>query len=242
MTTNMDRDARTRALLATAIVLLSLVGIGLACAAALYFSPEQNRPEMARLVFASVMPLLGTWVGTVLAFYFARENLQAATESTARLLTRAQPQPGTPVREAMIPMSRIVAYGLAVGADMRAVPLAELYKKMADAGFARIPILASSGAVLYVLHKATIDSFAGSLQPAKDPLALTETTGDLLNRPDLAKLVEAIAIVGPNAVVEDARTAMRSVEGCNDVFVTTSGKRDDPVIGWLTNTDLAGMA
>jgi hypothetical protein len=53
--------------------------------------------------------------------------------------------------------------------------------------------------------------------------------------------VEAIAFVGSGAVVADARAAMRSVEGCNDVFVTASGKKEDPVIGWLTNTDLASV-
>jgi hypothetical protein len=33
---------------------------------------------------------------------------------------------------------------------------------------------------------------------------------------------------------------MRSVKGSNDVFVTKNGKKEDPVIGWIINTDLAG--
>jgi hypothetical protein len=31
-----------------------------------------------------------------------------------------------------------------------------------------------------------------------------------------------------------------SIKNCNDVFVTDTGKRDEPAIGWLTNTLLAG--
>jgi hypothetical protein len=239
MPDNSEGDARTRARLAIWIVALSIVGIALASAVALIFATPDNRPEMARLVFASVLPLLGTWVGTVLAFYFVRENLQAATESTARLVGRIQPR--TPVLEVMIPKARIISYDLPTGADVRAVPLVELYNKMTTGKVGRIPIFNASGAVLYVVHMAMLDGFASSLQPPKDPAALTEMMADLLDKPDLKSLVEAIGFVGPNAVVEEARMAMRSVEGCNDVFVTTSGKKDDPVIGWLTNTDLAGM-
>jgi hypothetical protein len=32
---------------------------------------------------------------------------------------------------------------------------------------------------------------------------------------------------------------MRSIDNCNDVFVTPTGKRDERAIGWLTNTQLA---
>lgn len=239
VTNSTEGDARTRARLAIVIVALSVAGIGVASAVAIIFATSDNRPEMARLVFASVLPLLGTWVGTVLAFYFARENFQAATESTVRLFGRVPAR--APVGEVMIPKARIISYDLPAGTDVGTVPLADLYTKMTAAKVGRIPIFNDSGAVLYVVHQASIDSFAGSLAPPKDPAALTETMSDLLNVPDLKKLVEAIGIVGPNATVAEARAAMRAVEGSNDVFVTINGKRDDPVIGWLTNTDLAEM-
>ena len=55
------------------------------------------------------LALLGTWVGTVLAFYFARENIQAATESTLRF---AGLETATPVARVMIRESDFVAYDL----------------------------------------------------------------------------------------------------------------------------------
>src|SRR5436190_6847806 len=121
-------DAGTRARLAIVVVSLSLIGIALASAIALIFATAPDRPEMARLVFASVLPLLGTWVGTVLAFYFVRENLQAATESTMRLTGRIQP--GTPVEQVMIPKARIVSYDLPAGIDAKTVKLVDLYNRM----------------------------------------------------------------------------------------------------------------
>src|SRR5712691_1865567 len=44
--------------------------------------------EAAKYVFAAVLPLLGTWVGTVLAHYFQKENLAAATQSISDLASK----------------------------------------------------------------------------------------------------------------------------------------------------------
>jgi len=230
-------EARTRAWLAIGIVSLSIAGIAVASTVAIYYAAGDSRTEMARLVFASVLPLFGTWIGTVLAFYFARENLQAATESSLRLAGRVDP--GTPVAEVMIPLGRIVPWRLQPGADPRSVTLVELYNRMESAKVGRLPILDDADAVLYVVHRSTITAFADAV--AKDPGTLTETMADLLGRADLKKAVEAIGFVRPDAVVAEARAAMRSVQGCNDVFVTVHGKPQDPVVGWLTNTDLAGV-
>ncbi len=75
----------TRQWIALFTVLLSVVGIVVVAIVALVAADSASRPDTARLIFTSMLPLFGTWVGTVLAFYFVRENLEAATESTLRL-------------------------------------------------------------------------------------------------------------------------------------------------------------
>src|SRR5205807_7605252 len=99
--------------LAIAMVSLSVIGIAVASGLAIVFATATSRAETTRLVFTAVLPLLGTWVGTVLAFYFARENLQDATESTLRLTERGDPR--TPVQQAMIPRAQTTAYELKHG-------------------------------------------------------------------------------------------------------------------------------
>jgi hypothetical protein len=235
-----DREVSTRHRLAVSIVSISVVGILLASGVAIYFATDADRTETTRLVFTSVLPLLGTWVGTVLAFYFARENLQAATDSTIRLARRAEPQ--TPVTQVMIPTANIDSYNVAAGDDPEAIRLSDLYARMQSKGRHRIPILSPSSSVLYVVHDSTIAGFADTVN--KDPAApaqFIETMGDLLRNDTFKKMVTAIGFVGANAVLADVRVAMRSVEGCNDVFVTTGGKAGDPVMGWVTNTDLAKL-
>jgi hypothetical protein len=211
-----------------------VLGILLSGIVALWFATDAQRPEMARLVFSSMLPLLGTWVGTVLAFYFAKENLQAATDSTVRLASQFGPT--TAISTAMIPRGQIVAYTLQAGTSADTVPLDALTGLM-TAG-QRVPIFNANGGVVYVVHKSSIDAFAGTL--AEGDTTAGKTMADLRLVPRLKAAVEAIATVPPNGVLADARAAMRSVSGCNDVFVTTDGGRDSQVVGWLTNTLLAG--
>lgn len=234
MATRTPQESRTRTWLALAIVGLSVVGIAAVSAVAMIWASDADRPEAARLVFSAVLPLLGTWVGTVLAFYFARENLQAATDSTIRLAGGLRAD--TPVTEVMIPRTAITAVKLAANQNAEDVPLADLVSLLGP-GRRRIPILDSKDAVIYVVHEATLTAFAAAA--GKQLSQLTEKMSDLLARSELAKAVQAIAVVPPTAVLEEARARMKAVEGCNDVFVTSGGQRQDPVVGWLTNTDLA---
>jgi hypothetical protein len=230
-------EAKTRQKLAFWIVGIGLGSVTLISALVIGFATPEGRPEASRLVFTSVLPLLGTWVGTVLAFYFARENFEAATESTIRLGRSLRPE--TPVSEVMIPRARITAHKVATERDADDVTLSVLLTSMMNSGFQRVPILIADDRVMYVVHGSTLSAFAGS--KGKLPDQLTETMGDLLRDPKFKTVVTAIGFVGVNDVVETARATMASVPNCNDVFVTVDGSKAGAVQGWLTNTDLAGL-
>src|SRR3954451_14190864 len=132
-------DSWTRRWLAQGIVGVSVIGIVVISAVAILAAGSGNRAEMSRLVFSSVLPLLGTWVGTVLAFYFARENLQAATDSTLAL---SGGRTETLVTKVMIPEADILAHDLAANEDPKAVTLAAVRQTMAkmDPPGRRVPI------------------------------------------------------------------------------------------------------
>src|SRR5215216_4596784 len=119
-------DASTRKTLALALVGASVAGIALISVIAIALAGD-SRAETSRLVFSSVLPLLGTWVGTVLAFYFARENLAAATESTLRL---AGIETSTPVTSVMIREADFIAYDLGTDDRIEDIPLASVRDKM----------------------------------------------------------------------------------------------------------------
>jgi hypothetical protein len=241
-----DPNVRTRAILATVIICISISGIIGLSLVAVFTVAGADRTEMARQVFSAVLPLLGTWVGTVLAFYFARESLQAATDSTSQLVGR--PDPHSPVSQVMISYSQIVSHVLSPGQAAGTVALEGLLNAMHAVGKHRIPIIEPDGSVAYIVHEATITKFiaippvpaAGGAPPAH-PLA-GKTLADLLARPDLAELVKAMGFVAVTATIADARGEMGRIPQCNDVFVTSRGRSDEPIVGWMTNTDLASMS
>ncbi|MFL6136320.1 MAG: hypothetical protein ACJ74O_00765 [Frankiaceae bacterium] len=235
-------DSRARWMLALAIVTLSVIGITIASVVAIAFATSADRPEMARLVFSAVLPLFGTWVGTVLAFYFARENLAAATtatqsvtESALRLTQRLRPD--APVPEVMIQRSSMVEMAVASGTDPRALLLADLRTRMVNAHVHRLPILDASGAALYVVHDSTLAWYAESVSAPAG--VLPGTLGDLLDNVTYGPAIRALGFVGSAATVADARREMAAVPFCNDVFVTKTGARSEAVVGWITNTLLA---
>lgn len=78
-----EQDRRVRTWLAEAIVIGA--GLGVVFLAIFTIMIAADKDQTSRLVFTTVVPLFATWVGTVLAFYFAKDNFQAATDSVMRL-------------------------------------------------------------------------------------------------------------------------------------------------------------
>lgn len=230
-------DAWTRTLIALVVVGASLVCIVAISGFAIVLADDTA--DMSRLVFTSVLPLLGTWVGTVLAFYFARENLEAATTSTLALSGR---ETARPVTDVMIPEADFIAYDMGASDTADAIKLSAVRAKMReiDPPSRRLPIRDASRVVVYVIHDSTLTAFADKHRKTIDEIA-EMTIGDFVADPEYKALIEANGFIPENATVADARRVMASIEHCNDVFVTATGKRDERAIGWLTNTLLAGL-
>jgi hypothetical protein len=235
----MSSDTSTRKWLAVGIVGVSILGIVILASVAIAFAGGSNRAETSRLVFSSVLPLLGTWVGTVLAFYFARENFQAATDSTLALAGLTEQS--TPVTRVMIRESDFVAYDLGTNEAVDTVKLADIYTKMRQLSppLRRLPVRSAAGAILCVVHDSTLTAYAEALGVAA--ATIDKTVGDLLGVDEFKQLVNAIGFIPESATVADARVRMVSITNCNDVFVTPSGNRDERATGWFTNTLLAGI-
>ncbi len=75
--------------LVTTLALIGLIGLAIAV---IGLAAADARPDATNDVFNALLPLLGTWVGTVLAFYFSRENFKSAQESVRHLAERLTPQ------------------------------------------------------------------------------------------------------------------------------------------------------
>ncbi|MGY4101253.1 hypothetical protein ACW2Q0_17110 [Nocardia sp. R16R-3T] len=228
------KETTFRARLAAWLVGLSLAAITAISVLVVTMAEPGEKGSASQLVFSSVLPLFGTWVGTVLAFYFARENLEAATQSTLRLSGGYKKDDS--VSDVMIRRAQMIVRAATSGEQIGAITVESIATIITVTGKKRVPILDDKGSVKFVIHQSLLDSYARTVTPETYAQASLD---DLLASPENKILAKAIGFVSITATLGEARDQMQRVNGCNDIFVTSSGDPAEPVLGWLTNNLLA---
>lgn len=153
-------------LLAYLVVLLAFSGIFLLAFVVLRSGGAANA-ETAKYVFAAILPLLGTWVGTVLAHYFQKENLAAATQSITTLASKvggAERLQSTPLRTVMLRPDRIDTLpDQLLDKPDEQIKLAQLVSHLRE-GIKRdrLPLFRNNqkiGPAARVLHRSVVEKF-----------------------------------------------------------------------------------
>jgi hypothetical protein len=273
-----QEDVRTRQKLAVTIVMAGLIVVGLLCVSLIVVAGITKNPDAkdaTHLVLSSVLPLVGTWVGTVLAFYFAKDNFETASRATKELLGAEGKLKSIPVTKAMIIADKIDAFKLGSKAVMPNGSAIDVPKVADDISVdsaldflnaknrTRLPVLESDGRCVYVAHASVLDKFCsdelrksqgsqtiptGQTQSAAPagaamasaPAQCPRTFKDFRQKsPKLFDSILGWACVPETASLADAKHAMETTPNCQDVMVTKTGKADSPVVGWLTNIEIA---
>lgn len=200
----------------------------------------------AKDVLTLTLPVLGTWVATVIAYYFHKENLDAATKSMTDLvkLTTQDRLRSIPVKDKMIPKDKIVHGKLPPDKVVFAQVLNELnIKGKGD----RYPIFDESDRLIkYMIHRSKIVEYLAEQAMKGTPNAdlQNKTLKDILGNADDNKkygelFQSSFTTIGEDATLFDAKTKMDKTPNCQDVFVTKGGTKDDDVVGWITNVIIA---
>jgi len=190
--------------------------------------------DKAQSVLNVILPVVASWVGTVLAYYFSRENLESAAravQSMAKQVTAFQKLQGIPVKEKMVTKAQLFFKTLPATGIKLAEILDELEKLQKGN---RIPVLDQNGCPAYVIHRSAIDKFVA--QQARAGVPIDQLTLDnLLKDPKYKSLESSFALVKEDATLADAKAAMEGIPHCQDVFVTKTGNRKEEVLGLITN-------
>jgi hypothetical protein len=201
--------------------------------------------DRARDVLSVVLPMFGTWVGTLLAYYFGKDNYESAAKNSANLaraLTGMEKLQAIPVTQPgiMIPFAKIEVPDLVKGktiAECGSVMLKDLQAQMRQQ---RLPLFdPPTGAVFAVIHKSLINDFLvrqGALAPAN---LASATLKQLLDDADAGKIAKNSFVVVENtatlAGVKERMTqqSQRAGTTCEDAFIVAPGSTR--VEGWVTN-------
>src|SRR5688572_2381837 len=79
-------------------------------------------------VVSILLPLWGTWIGTVLAYYFSKDNFESANRSVQQIvdkLTSEKKLATVKAREVMITKDKLIAQVMAEGEDLSKFKLKE---------------------------------------------------------------------------------------------------------------------
>jgi len=150
-----------------------------------------------------------------------------------------------PVKDLMLGENKIISHKMGDKEEPKDVTIEKLYGYLKE-GVTRIPILDHKGAVKYIIHQSMLYKFISekSMQAGAAPLNITALTlKDLLEFPNMLDLVEkSLGFVSVKATLGEAKATMEKTKNCQDVFVTEKGRADEPIIGWLANTDISKHA
>ncbi len=115
-------------------------------------------------LFALLLPVIGTWVGTVLAFYFTRENFEAANKSVNTLVNRVL-SPAEKLKDMKVPevMMKTDLFALKAVANYEAFTkctIKDLVEKMIGDHSEKLPILEENSLkFIFLIYLTTLERF-----------------------------------------------------------------------------------
>jgi hypothetical protein len=175
--------------------------------------------DIAKYVLGVLLPVIGAWVGTVLAFYFGQVNFEAASRSAQNLVRQLSPREklqAEPASHAMMKINDVTTFKIPPEKTEADITIRQLidegFEKDKSQPRQRLPILDGQGRGKFVLHRSTIDAFVA---PKKHP---------------------------PDATLGDAKDLFDKNPQCLDILVTQDGTKTGVVVGWITNVIVLNAA
>jgi hypothetical protein len=236
------------AILAIAALIILVAGIN-----AIWGSAPQKMGQffdISKYVLGVLLPVIGAWVGTVLAFYFGQVNFEAASRSAQNLVRQLSPREklqAEPAGHAMMKINDVTAFKIPPDKGEADITIRQLidegFEKDKSQPRQRLPILDAQGRGKYVLHRSTIDAFVA---PKKHPPDVDESTlslKDLLEDPKLKDyIINSFMPLAPDATLADAKDLLDKNPQCLDILVTQDGAKNGIVVGWITNVMVLNAA
>jgi len=203
--------------------------------------------DILQILFSAILPLFGTWIGTILAYYFSKENLAAANQTVRHLvnsITSDNKLETIKAKDVMIPTNKLKYIEYKTGTDDSTLNLKDNFLKFVkDNDIQRVILLDENKCAKYVLHKSTIQEFIIEQGFATSPTPTQGLTfADLKNNGNARIqeiLKDGVKFIKEDANLSDAKVLITNYTPCNDVFITKNGMPTEPVLGWITDKTIA---
>lgn len=227
-----------------AVVITGLiVGVTVFIAVFILLTPNKDGAINLPFIGQTLLPLWGTWIGTVLAYYFGKANFEAASKSYQEVIKTLTPDEKIAkllVKNVMVPLSKIVYldYDTEKSNLIKDILNYPQFKE-----YSRFAVFDTNKVVRYMIHRSTFFEFmylksvdlknAGKIvdtESLKLDDLLTYNVENIKNT-----LTRGFGFVSIDATLLDAKKIIDAMEECKNVFITQTGKSTEPVMGLVTN-------
>jgi len=195
------------------------------------------KPDQAQVIFNTTLPVFASWVGTVLAFYFGRENFESANSQVRQIIDKLSPEQraAEPIASIMRKFDVTTHVSLPAAHGEAQVPLTDLRAKLLG-DVSRLPVVDAASAPKYMIHGSMIDRYVSGGGKETDTLATfiaeCAKTGTSFDAD------HGFVLVSAKDTIQAAKLKLERQTTCQDIFVTADGKPDQPLVGWVSNVRL----
>ena len=245
-------DARNRERIGLGVLIAS---IGAVLVISGIVVSKGNDKETSQNVMSATLPLYGTWVGTILAFYFSRNAFEAASTASSRnseiynQITRSLVSGASPPDNTLAKISlKSLANGLIFSENDLAKPLKNVVADMVSKGRYKVIVVDAEKKYVDLISRKLASAFlepAGNntVQPANaNSPSAPPSIKDFLNwqKNQGAKAQPIVIYLPETATLADADAKLKETLGCRDVIVTSDGNPTSPVVVYVTDFDING--
>jgi len=213
---------------------------------------KKNGFENVKELFGILLPVIGTWIGTVLAYYFSKENFEAASKSVSAMVSQVtstdEKLQELKVSDIMLKPNDFTLKKVESFDKFQECKIADLILDMENSESERMVILErDTSKFLFLIYRSTLERFelgyrngTITLKDGTTPDAKELTIKDMFQSTFLlaAKILELTnsePFLPISSTLAQVRQKMQEKTVCQDVFITKTGSKDEGVEGWITD-------
>jgi len=233
--TNPESPWWQRYILALVILLVSFIGILVLAGIAVF-----NKPDNAMTILNTTLPVFASWVGTILAFYFGRENFESANTQIREIIRKLTPEEMAkkPIGDIMRRFSDTTHYKIPAGKNDSDVKMSEIQSKCNQI-ITRLPIVNPDDSPKYIIHASSINKYLVNPPPKNiENITLAQFIEDCKADNKEFGFNKGFVVVSEKSTINEAKLKMEQIDFCQDIFITKDGTEKESLQGWVSNVRL----
>ncbi|SFV60341.1 hypothetical protein MNB_SV-9-768 [hydrothermal vent metagenome] len=193
--------------------------------------------NVSMTIFNTTLPVFASWIGTVLAFYFGRENFESANKQVQHIVTNlTQIKSQKSIDTIMLTPYAMTIFKIEKDKSIENITLSELQNTFLNHRVSRLPIINFKNQIEYLIHQSKMNSYLLNKNVEAKDISLAIFLQD--NREDEGDDGKRFILVSKNTPLEETYKRLQKCKKCKDIFVTENGKEEEEILGWVPDVHL----